>query len=237
MKTYPLESIGIEEAKEKQFKMIDIITKYFQGHEILTRGDLGVVKGLNKPLTTEKAEKVIAEFFGSEAAVLVRGSGTAAIKWGLYSILGEKKKRKVLVHKASVYPTTDVTFKMMGVVKVEADFNNLDELKEILKNNCFDAALVQYTRQKIDDSYDIKEVIAEIKKYDIPVVTDDNYVVMKVNKIGSELGADLSAFSTFKLLGPEGVGCVVGKREFIGKIVKSNYSGGGRYRDMKHLMF
>ena len=40
MKTYPLESIGIEVAKEKQFKMIDIITKYFQGHEVLTRGDL-----------------------------------------------------------------------------------------------------------------------------------------------------------------------------------------------------
>lgn len=235
MKTYPLESIGIEIAKEKQFKMIDIITKYFQGHEVLTRGDLGVVKGLNKPVTTEKAEKVIAEFFGSEVAVLVRGSGTAAIKWGLYSILGEKSERKVLVHKAPVYPTTDVTFKMMGVEKIEADFNNLDELKEVLKNNSFDAALVQYTRQKIDDSYDIKEVIAEIKKYNIPVVTDDNYAVMKVNKIGSELGADLSAFSTFKLLGPEGIGCVVGKKEFIDKIVSSNYSGGGQVQGHEAL--
>ncbi len=29
MRTYPLESIGIEAAKEKQFKMIDIITRAF----------------------------------------------------------------------------------------------------------------------------------------------------------------------------------------------------------------
>ena len=77
MRTYPLESIGIGAAKEKQFKMIDIITRHFQGHEILTRGDLGVVKKLNKPLTTEKAEKVIAEFFNSEAA-LRKGTGNGA---------------------------------------------------------------------------------------------------------------------------------------------------------------
>lgn len=51
MKTYPLESITLEEAKRKQFKLIDIITRKFRGSEILTRGDLGVVKGLNKPRT------------------------------------------------------------------------------------------------------------------------------------------------------------------------------------------
>ncbi|MGL5427697.1 MAG: aminotransferase, partial [Cetobacterium sp.] len=90
MKTYPLESIGIDAAKEKQFKMIDTITKYFKGSEILNRGDLGVVKGLNKPLTTQKVERVIADFFGAESAALVRGSGTGAIKWGFYSILSEK---------------------------------------------------------------------------------------------------------------------------------------------------
>ncbi len=40
---------------------------------------------------------------------------------------------------------------------------------------------------------------------------------MKVKEIGSELGADLSAFSTFKLLGPEGIGCIVGKKELLKK--------------------
>ncbi|MGL4968832.1 MAG: aminotransferase class V-fold PLP-dependent enzyme, partial [Fusobacteriaceae bacterium] len=235
MKTYPLESISLGEAKDKQFKLIDIITRYFKGNEILTRGDLGVVKGLNKPLTTEKVEKVLAEFFGGERAVLVRGSGTAAIKWGIYSMLKDKESRRVLVHRAPVYPTTDVTFDLMGVEKIFADFNDLDNLREVLEKGKIDGALVQYTRQKIDDSYKMEDVIALIKEYGIPLITDDNYAVMKVRKIGNELGADLSAFSTFKLLGPEGIGCIVGKGEFIEKIVKSNYSGGGQVQGHEAL--
>ena len=51
---------------------------------------------------------------------------------------------------------------------------------------------------------------------------------MKVHKIGVELGADLSAFSCFKLLGPEGVGVVVGKASIVDAIEKMNYSGGSK---------
>ena len=40
MKTYPLQSISIEEAYEKQFKLVDAITRNFTGTESLTRGDL-----------------------------------------------------------------------------------------------------------------------------------------------------------------------------------------------------
>ncbi|MGL5054074.1 MAG: aminotransferase class V-fold PLP-dependent enzyme [Fusobacteriaceae bacterium] len=237
MNTFPLESITLKEAMKKQFKVVDIITKYFTGEEILTRGDLGVVKGLNKPRTTEKVEKVIAEYFGVEKAVLVRGSGTAAIKWGVYSILKgvPVEERIVLVHKAPVYPTTKVTFEMMGIKTIEADFNNLEELKEVVLNQNIKMALVQYTRQKIDDSYSMEEVISVIKNRDIPIVTDDNYAVMKVSKIGVELGADLSAFSTFKLLGPEGIGCVLGKEAYVKKIVESNYSGGGQVQGHEAL--
>ena len=60
------------------------------------------------------------------------------------------------------------------------------------------------------------------------VLTDDNYAVMKVEKIGTELGGDISAFSTFKLLGPAGIGCLAGKKEYIDKARKMNYSGGGQ---------
>ena len=235
MKTYPLESITLEEAKRKQFKLIDIITRKFRGSEILTRGDLGVVKGLNKPRTTKKVEEVIADFFGVEKAVLVRGAGTAAIKWGLYSILKNSKTRKVLVHKAPIYPTTLVSLQMLNTNILEADYNNLEELERILKNEKIDVAIVQYTRQKIDDSYKIDEVIEKIKEYEVPILTDDNYAVMKVKDIGVELGANLSAFSTFKLLGPEGIGCLVGNEKYISQVVESNYSGGGQVQGHEAL--
>ena len=235
MKVYPLKTISLAEAKEKQFKMVDTITRYFKGAEIITRGDLGVVKGLNKPMTTLKVEKVIADFFGAEKAVLVRGSGTGAIKWGIYSILKDKPARRVLVHKAPVYPTTAVTLEMMGAHLIEADFNDMENLTEVLEKNEFDGAIVQFTRQKIEDRYEIYDVIKKIKEYGIPIITDDNYAVMKVEKIGTEMGADLSAFSTFKLLGPEGVGCLVGKKEYVDRVIESNYSGGSQVQGHEAL--
>ncbi len=226
MKTYPLESLSIDEAKELQFRLVDIITKHFKGHEILSLGDLGVVSGLNKPAATLKVEETLADFFGQESAALVRGAGTGAIRWGLYSMI--KPGGTLLVHEAPVYPTTKVTIESMGINMVKVDFNDLKKLDNVLKTQRMDAALVQYARQRIDDRYNMGEVINTIKSYDIPLITDDNYAVMKVKSIGAQYGADISAFSLFKLLGPEGIGCVLGKREYIQKIIKSNYSGGGQ---------
>ena len=70
-------------------------------------------------------------------------------------------------------------------------------------------------------------IIRDTQK-ELPIITDDNYAVMKVRKIGIQCGADLSAFSCFKLLGPEGVGCLAGKRSYIDKVIQSNYSGGSQ---------
>ena len=87
MKTYPLQSITIEEAYEKQFKLVDAITRNFTGTESLTRGDLGVHQPENEPITTMKAEKAIASFFDVDKAILVRGSGTGAIRYALSSVI------------------------------------------------------------------------------------------------------------------------------------------------------
>lgn len=235
MKTYPLESITLNEAKKMQFKLVDIVTRHFKGTEVLSLGDLGVVSGLNKPSTTLKAEKVLAEFFQTEAAVLVRGAGTGAIRWSLQSML--KSGATLLVHSAPIYPTTQVNIESMNLKIIKANFNVLEELEETLSCIAIDAVLIQHTRQSIEDSYDIADVIHTVKKFnqDIPILTDDNYAVMKVRKIGTQNGADLTAFSAFKLLGPEGIGCVVGKGEFIDKIVKWNYSGGGQVQGHEAL--
>lgn len=227
METYPLQSIDIEEAKKKQFKLVDEITKEFSGKEFLSTGDLGVVPGLNKPIYAEKVEKVIANFFGVEKSLLVTGSGTGALRWGLISML--RPNDAILVHTAPIYPTTEVTINGLGLRVIRADFNDLQNIKDTLNNNDVKAVLVQYTRQTLEDKYDMHEVISTIKSLkDIPIITDDNYAVMKVNKIGVELGADLSGFSSFKLLGPEGVGVLVGKAKYINEVEKMNYSGGSK---------
>lgn len=226
MQTYPLQSMSMEEAVRLQFLVVDCMTKVFEGHESLTRGDLGVVMGLNKPVTTWKAEKVIADVFGAEACILVRGAGSAAIRFGLHSMM--RSGDRILVHRAPIYNTTAASLEMMGIDTVEADFNELEELRRVLKENPdIRGALVQYTRQLPEDRYNMHEVVHVIKETaDIPVLTDDNYAAMKVKEIGVQCGADLSCFSAFKLLGPEGVGVIVGKQKLIKKLVKESYSGG-----------
>ncbi len=235
IKTYPLKSITLEEAKQLQFRLVDIITEHFTGTEILTLGDLGVVPGFNRPAFTKKAERVLADFFKQEEAILVRGAGTGAIRNGLSSML--KPGQRLLVHDAPIYPTTQVTVENMELEMIKADYNDDKNLLKILSENKMDAVLIQHTRQKIEDAYDLVHVISLIKEYkkDLPILTDDNYAVMKVEKIGAEMQADLSCFSLFKLLGPEGIGCVVGKKELIDKIAKTNYSGGGQVQGHEAL--
>ena len=226
MRTYPLESLSLQEAGEKQFKMVECMMHNFEGYQLLTRGDLGVHQPENQPVVTGKAEKTIAEFFDAEDAIMVRGSGTGAIRYGLSAIISPSEK--ILIHDAPAYSTTQTSFDMFNLQCVKADFNNLNEIKRILQENPdIKAALVQVSRQKIDDSYDLEEVIKTIKgTKDIPIITDDNYAVMKIRKIGVECGSDLSSFSTFKLQGPEGIGVVVGKKKYIDVIRKMHYSGG-----------
>ena len=147
--------------------------------------------------------------------------------------------QKILVHKAPIYNTTATSFEMLGLVPVEADFNDLDDIRNVLEADTEIAgALVQYTRQKMDDRYDMHEVIRTIKDVrDIPVLTDDNYAVMKVKDIGIQCGADLSCFSSFKLLGPEGIGIVVGKKKYVDKLVELAIPAECRHKGMRRLTY
>jgi len=228
VKMYPLESLTITQAMQLQFKLVDCITKVFAGNEILTRGDLGVVEGANKPVTTKKVEQVLADFFDVESAFLVRGAGTGAIRYALHTVM--QPAETILVHKASVYNTTKNSLDMMQAKLVYADYNDLEQIKSVMEAHTeIKAALVQYTRQEMQDSYCMENVIQTIKECaDIPIVTDDNYAVMKVEKNGTQCGADVACFSTFKLLGPEGIGCVVGKEKYIKQLAGFHYSGGSQ---------
>lgn len=83
MKTFPLQSLTLAEAQQKQFALVDTVCRYFPGADFLKGGDLGLSPGLNQPGTTRQVEKVLAEAFHAEDAVLVQGAGTGAIRAGL----------------------------------------------------------------------------------------------------------------------------------------------------------
>lgn len=225
---YPLESLTLEEAKQRQFRWVDALSRHLTGEQTLQQGELGLQHPYHKPLTTRRVEDAIADFFGQERALLVRGAGTGALREAIYAVV--PKKKKLLVHDAPLYPTTERSLQMLGIDYEKVDFHDMQAVMSVLSNVMIGAVLIQHTRQKMDDAYDPILLCRRIKEeYPLlPVVFDDNYAVLKVPKIGVESGADLSCFSCFKLLGPEGIGCLVGKSEFIESIEAGQYSGGGQ---------
>ena len=116
----------------------------------------------------------------------------------------------------------------MGIDIVKADMNNKDEVLKSI-NSDIKLIYIQHSRQKSSDSYDMYELIKAIREVtNIPIITDENYTVFKTKYIGTQVDATASCFSCFKLLGPEGIGCVVGDRSIVDKIRGMNYSGGGQ---------
>ena len=109
---------------------------------------------------------------------------SAAIRFGLHTML--KCGQKILVHQAPIYNTTATSIEMLGLVPVEADYNDLEEIRRVLKREPdIQGALVQYTRQKMDDRYDMEEVVRAIKETkDIPVLTDDKDVYKRQFQTG-----------------------------------------------------
>ena len=226
MKIFPLPKLSLAEAIEKQFALVEAITRHFPGAEFLSAGDRGLVPGLGRPRATALTEKVLADFFGQEVAVLVRGAGTGSIRSAITAAFNSGDS--IFIHAAPAYPTTGVSFNAMNLKTVESDFNDIPKAAAAYRSSSTAGALVQLARQKPDDSYDYTQLIPALKEVfpDKPIVTDDNYAAMKVPKIGCQSGADVSCFSLFKLLGPEGIGCVTGKKKFVEKIRTSHYSGG-----------
>lgn len=233
MKTFPLQSLTLIEAQQKQFALVDTICRHFHGSEFLTCGDLGLTPGLNQPRITQRVEQVLADAFHAQAAALVQGAGTGAIRAALAALL--KSGQRLLVHDAPVYPTTRVIIEQMGLTLITADFNDLSALKQIIEAQQPDAALVQHTRQQPQDRYVLADVLATLRAAGVPALTDDNYAVMKVARIGCECGANVSTFSCFKLFGPEGVGAVVGDADVIGRIRATLYSGGSQIQGAQAL--
>jgi hypothetical protein len=225
MNTYPLTQLDLAGARRLQYRLVEVIANHFDGSAILQAGDYGLRPELGRPNFTARVEAALAEFFDAEDACLVRGSGTGALRSILMASL--RPGQRLLVHQAPIYPTTQVTVDAMGLQLVQLDFNETADIDAYQPGDA-DLALVQAARQKFDDRYERAEVIRALKARQpgLRVLVDDNYVVMRVAKIGVQLGADVSTFSFFKLLGPEGVGCILGGKELVRRIHQDNYSGG-----------
>lgn len=215
--------LSVAEATQLQFKLVDCIHRHFPNAAFLRTGDLGLAEN-GRPTQTAAVEATLASFFGAEDCALVRGAGTGAIRLGLESLV--KAGDTVLVHAAPIYPSTQASLDSLGVELNRVDFNRPELFRWELAERRPKLALIQHARQLLRDDYDIAELIAEAKRQGCPVLVDDNYAVLKDPVDGIAAGADISAFSMFKLLGPPGIGCVLGRKDLMDSIRAKLCTGG-----------
>ena len=231
--THPLDAPTLADAQAMQFRLVESVCAHFTGRELL-QADFGVTPELGRPAATARVEEALADFFGTEACALAQGAGTGAIRSMLAAALHAGDP--LLIHDAPPYQTTIYSFEMMGLKLQKVDFNDPAAVGRAAEQAAKPGYVyVQHARHRPDDSYPMAEVIQTFKSAGLRVLTDENYAVFKVHKIGVEMGADASTFSMFKMLGPEGIGCIVGRSDIISRVHEMNYSGGGQVQGPQAL--
>ena len=226
--THPLPTTTPAEALELQRRLVEALMRHFPDGGLF-RSDVGVVPGLGRPDTTARVERALADAFQAPAAALVQGAGTGAIRAALSAGPWRSPGRRLLVHTSPDYPTTATLFADAGADLVRADANDRTAWADALADpDCPEWVYLQHSRQQLSDSYDLGAAIEAATQHGRRVVVDDNYAAVRTPRIGAQLGAAASAFSLFKLHGPEGVAVVVGDADLIDAVHRTNYSGGGQ---------
>ena len=233
--THPLRTTTGVEARELQQRLVAGLMKHLPDAGLF-RSDVGVAPGLGRPAATAQVELALADAFPAPAAALVQGAGTGAIRAALSAGPWRSPGRRLLVHAAADYPTTAVLFADAGAELVRADANDPAAWEAALADpGCPEWVYLQHTRQQLSDSYDLGSAIEAARRHGKRVVVDDNYAVVRTPRIGAQLGAAASAFSLFKLHGPEGVAAVLGDADVLEAVHRANYSGGGQVQGHQAL--
>ncbi|MFV0406394.1 MAG: aminotransferase class V-fold PLP-dependent enzyme [Propioniciclava sp.] len=233
--TYPLPIATPEQALATQQQLVAALMRHFPDGGLF-QADVGVVPDLGRPQSTARVERALADAFGVPAAALVQGAGTGAIRAALGAGPWRSGSRRLLVHEAPDYPTTAALFADAGADLVRADANNRDAWEDALADpDGPDWVFLQHTRQRLGDSYDLGTTIEAARRHGKRVIVDDNYAIIRTPHLGAQMGAAASAFSLFKLHGPEGVAAVVGDSDIVDAVQQANYSGGGQVQGHQAL--
>lgn len=227
------EHMTLDQAIQMQYELVEAI-QTVMGSDIYLTEDYGQVRQLatvgfgggGRPWATARAEKALALFFGAEDAVLVHGAGTGSIRAAVN--IGMPAGGSVVLHSAHPYKTTLPIMEQMGLRLHQVNYNNAQLTKESMKSTQPDGVYIQHVPQTLGDNHEISDIILMSRQFSphSKIIVDDNYAVMRSRKIGVQLGADLSAFSLFKLLSPVPIGCVLGSESDVSKIRRSYSSAG-----------
>lgn len=232
--TYPLPVVTYDDAYRIQQDLVRATCEELPDAKVFV-SDVGVTPVHGRPDTTAAVERVLAKAFHGEAACLVQGAGTGAIRSMLSAGPIEDGTRSIVAHTAPFYSTTSRTINDFDLKITRVDYNDDASVSGALDDQSLDWFYIQHTRQQLTDAYDPISLVRKCRERGKHVIIDDNYAVCRTPLIGVEAGASASAFSLFKLHGPEGVGIVIGDAELVDNIHRASYSGGTQVQGWQAL--
>ena len=215
--------------------VIDAVTEYYTTYTANShRGDYDTCFKADQKIA--ETRKLIADFINADENEVVFTSGTTMsinlIAYG-YAMKYLKAGDEIIIDEAEHASNTLPWFKVAEKTGAVIKFIPLDEKGTISKENLVKTlsnrtkivALAAVTNV-LGNKIDVKEFAKEVHKVGALFMLDGAQSVPHMKTDFKDLDVDFLSFSGHKMLGPTGIGCLVGKYSLLEKM-DSFLTGGG----------
>ncbi len=183
-----------------------------------------------------QARTVVADFIGADSDEIVFTKNTTEslnlLAYTLQSILPKEKNEILLTemeHHSNLIPWQQLAKRSnmkLVFVKVKSDFTlDMNDLKNKLTDK---TAIIAFTHVSnvLGIVNPVNEIINLAKSRGAITVIDAAQAIQHLSINVKELGCDFLAFSGHKVLGPNGIGVLFGRKDLLKKIEPFNFGGG-----------
>ena len=224
---------GASSLKPRQ--VIESINSYYNDYPV------NIHRGIHKlsmkaSIIYEETREKVAKFINSKSnEVVFCQNSTDAINLVMYSLYNSdyfKKDDEILLtcfeHHANLVPWLFLS-KKIGVklkfVDINKDFTlNMDDFNQKISDKTKLIA-VTHISNTIATIVPIKEIIKISKKYNCKTLIDASQSVPHRKIDFKDLDCDFLAFTGHKMLGPTGIGCLIGKEENLEEFSPFRFGG------------
>ena len=182
------------------------------------------------------ARQVVADFINAEADEIIFTKNTTEslnlLAYTLSSII-QKGKDEILLtemeHHSNLVPWQQLAKRngfRLRFVKIKPDFTlDMDDLKSKL-NDKTAILSITYISNVLGTINPIKEIVSLAKAKGAITIIDAAQAVQHIPINVKEIGCDFLAFSSHKVLGPNGIGVLYGKKSLLEKMPPFMFGGG-----------
>lgn len=184
----------------------------------------------------EEAHEKVADFIGSnKKEVIFTANSTDSINQVMYMLYnsdyfqeGDEILTTVQEHHVDIVPWQFISKKLnlkLKFVKLNNDFSlDVNDFKEKLSNKTKLVAIA-HVSNTLGTIMPIKEITKLAHEVNSLVLIDGSQSIPHMKFNFKEVDCDFLAFTAHKMLGPTGIGCLIGKEELLNKFSPVRFGG------------